>query len=266
MKFLDRTKQTQRSMIIKTLLLILIIFQQSKNVHAQQQQDPSEMNGGSMMAMAGNNCVAIAVDKRFGSGPQMINVIPRTVLAPHSQVMIGLVGLEGDVQSLAKEVSIQISTKMERYLGFGDSLTRDRRISPKSASLLMSHLLYRRRNGPYYVEPIIAGLEKVSNKNGGAAKEGSAIEYKPFLCAQDLIGAQSKSTQFVCSGAASKSLYGTAEAMWRPDLTPDELVQVLGRAFLSAMERDCLSGYGAVLYLMVGGEGIEEIELASRND
>ena len=54
--------------------------------------------------------------------------------------------------------------------------------------------------------------------------------------------------------------------MWRPDLQPDELVQVLGRAFLSAMERDCLSGYGSVIYLMVGGKGIEEIELAARND
>ena len=248
------------------------------------------------MAMAGKNCVAIAVDKRFGSGPQMINIIPRTVLIPHSKVMIGLVGLEGDVQSLAKEVSIQISTKVGRHLGFGgwsgsasdsgragsSSMDCDMQISPKSASMLMSHMLYRRRNSPYYVEPIIAGLQEITTEtdahnseasdsehdiqNENILERGIGISYKPFLSTQDCIGAQSKSTQFVCTGAASKSLYGTAEAMWRPDLEPEELIQVLGRAFLSAMERDCLSGYGAVLYLMVGGRGVERIELASRND
>jgi hypothetical protein len=34
-------------------------------------QDPTTMNGGSILAMAGKECVAVAVDKRFGSGPQV---------------------------------------------------------------------------------------------------------------------------------------------------------------------------------------------------
>ena len=36
-----------------------------------QQQDPFAINGGSILAMAGKDSVAIAVDKRFGSGPQV---------------------------------------------------------------------------------------------------------------------------------------------------------------------------------------------------
>jgi hypothetical protein len=36
-----------------------------------QEQDPLTLNGGSVLAMAGNECVALAVDKRFGSGPQV---------------------------------------------------------------------------------------------------------------------------------------------------------------------------------------------------
>jgi hypothetical protein len=36
-----------------------------------QQQDPTTLNGGSVLAMAGDGCVALAVDKRFGSGPQV---------------------------------------------------------------------------------------------------------------------------------------------------------------------------------------------------
>lgn len=38
---------------------------------AQQQQNPLTLNGGSVLAMAGDECVALAVDKRFGSGPQV---------------------------------------------------------------------------------------------------------------------------------------------------------------------------------------------------
>jgi 20S proteasome alpha/beta subunit len=241
----------------------------------------------------------------------MINVSPRTVLVPHSRAMVGFVGLEGDVQSLAQNLSISISAKMGRHLGFGFSgngngngngsgalkLGRGREISPKSLSILLSHMLYSRRSSPYYVEPIVAGLEKVVNRelvvnpseivkdetlihntsSEETLSEGEGgllsspcykerIDYIPFLCAQDVIGAQSKSKAFVCSGTASKSLYGTAEALWRPQLEPDELLQVCGRAFLSALERDCLSGYGAIIYLMVGGEGIMEYELACRND
>ena len=87
----------------------------------------------------------------------------------------------------------------------------------------------------------------------------------PFLCGMDSIGAQSLSDSFVCSGAASSSLYGTAEALWRPNLEPDELVEACGKAFQSALERDCLSGYGVLVYLITK-DGIVEHDLASRND
>jgi 20S proteasome subunit beta 3 len=254
----------------------------------QQQQDPMTLNGGSILAMTGENCVAIAVDKRFGSGPQMVNISPRTVYIPNSNVLVAFSGLEGDVQSLSREVAVQVSSKISRNIGFGfqDSASTSI-ISAKSMSQLLSHLLYRRRQSPYFVEPIIAGIEKIvdesehkdiishhsdqtmlfdeSNENT-SIQEKSSIRYRPFLCAQDCIGAQSRSDSFVCSGAASKSLYGTAEAMWRPGLTSEELIQICGKAFLSALERDCLSGYGAIIYLIDGENGIEEIDLVSRND
>jgi len=294
------------NMLIYPLLICILAINQPKTSHyaLAQQQDPKTLNGGSIMAMAGKNCVAVAVDKRFGSGAQMVNVSPRTVLIPHSSLVVAFAGLEGDVQSLAQDISTHVSTKMGRYTGFGfgsssesssSAVSGSRAISPESMSTLLSHLLYQRRSSPFYVEPIIAGLEKVSDgqrmsyagENGEdiittdssgyrhrhVVDEGkhnqqdkSITQYRPFICAQDLIGAQSNSPSFACAGAASQSLYGTAEAMWRPNLEPEELVQVCGRAFLSALERDCLSGYGAIIYLLVGGQGIVEYDLACRND
>ena len=245
---------------------------------AQSQQDPIMMNGGSVLAMAGDNCIAIATDKRFGSGPQLVNISPRTIMAPHSRLLIGFTGLEGDIQSLSQELSIQISTKIGRYIGFGyDGVDQDnildeqeRTISPRSMSTLVSHTLYGRRQSPFYVEPIVVGLEleSMQEKIGGDSMEEpiESTKYVPYLCALDVIGAKSLSKSFVCSGAASKSLYGTAEAMWSPGLPPQDLARVCGKAFISALERDCLSGYGAIVYLMIGGEGIYEYDIACRND
>lgn len=254
------------------LLFLLIILSCSQTL--AQQQDPMTLNGGSIMAMAGNNCIAVAVDKRFGSGPQMVNIHPRTVYVPNSKIVVAFSGLEGDIQSLSSEIGVQVSAKVSRNIGFGFLTNSSRKkISPQSLSQLISHLLYRRRQSPYFVEPIIAGIERIGgddhNENQYNDDENhnqKPLKYKPFLCVQDCIGAQSRSQSFVCSGAASKSLYGTAEALWKPGLNSEELVQICGKAFLSALERDCLSGYGAVIYLIDGENGIEQIDLVSRND
>jgi 20S proteasome subunit beta 3 len=243
-----------------TLVLLIVSVPKAKG------QDPTSMNGGSCLAMAGNGCVVLAVDKRFGSGPQMVNVVPRKVMMPpDSQVMVVFTGLEGDIQSLMQELEIQVESKTSRgtlLLSSSSSLSktsdmrqqrqRHRSISPRAMACLTSHVLYSRRASPYYVEPLVVGMDEHTQE--------------PFLCAQDVIGAQSLSKAFVCAGVATMSMYGIAEALWRPNLDPEELVQVCGKAFLSALERDCLSGYGAILYLMTKDGMIQEIELVCRND
>ena len=256
------------------------------------------MNGGSLMAMAGHECVALAVDKRFGSGPQMVNIAPRHVWAAHPNLMLAFSGLEGDVQSLAEELKMEVDAKRNRALGFSigglKSVTDGRnnemgdrrsRISPSALACLTSHVLYKKRG--YYVEPLVVGLMEKTRK--------------PFLCAMDMIGAQSFSDSFICSGAASTSLYGTAEALWKPNMKPKDLLECCGKVFQSgecmnnykdlcrkfdksqldiphqllffycyfrfskALERDCLSGYGILIYL-ISKDGIAEYDLASRND
>lgn len=62
------------------------------------------------------------------------------------------------------------------------------------------------RFGPYFVEPIIAGLSKPS--------EGS----KPFIAGTDLIGCLTLPKDFVVAGTASDKLFGMAESLWEPDL------------------------------------------------
>ena len=66
--FFNHKIRFRRSTISAFYLLVLL-----RNLVGaqQQQQDPTTLNGGSVLAMAGKECVALAVDKRFGSGPQV---------------------------------------------------------------------------------------------------------------------------------------------------------------------------------------------------
>lgn len=223
----------------------------------------------------------------------MVAITPRHVLAPSPQLMVAFTGLEGDVQSLSQELTSQVSSKLGRGLGFMNENRQQRNvISPRAMASLTSHVLYNRRRANYFVEPLIVGLSELpleddkefservqlvdgetnQDRNLAVAKEETSsrmvsrrIKYQPYLCSLDVIGAKSVSDAFVCAGAASNSIFGTAEAMWRPGLKKEELANICAKAFLSALERDCLSGYGAVLYLITR-DGIEQHDLANRND
>jgi 20S proteasome subunit beta 3 len=259
-------------------------------VSAQQGQDPTLLNGGSILAMAGRDCVAVAVDRRFGSGSALVNVPSgRSLLLPADRVLVAFTGLQSDVETLQHELLALVTSKYTTGVTIKTSSSTsdgDRKsfespemmISPRSMASLTSHVLYGRRRAPYYVEPIVVGLEECDDGPADASREAADASlsiassassrqrtYRPYLCSMDVIGATSLSSDFACGGAATSSLYGTAEAFWRPHMNRDELVDVVAKAFVAALERDCLSGYGALVYLLTA-DGITEYDISTRND
>lgn len=81
----------------------------------------------------------------------------------------------------------------------------------------------------------------------------------------DLLGALAKADDFAVSGTCAESLYGTAETFWRPDMNPDELFECISQAMLAALDRDCLSGWGASVHILTK-EGITTKNLSARMD
>ncbi|KAL9255158.1 Xyloglucan galactosyltransferase XLT2-like protein [Drosera capensis] len=105
------------------------------------------------------------------------------------------------------------------------------------------------RFGPYFCQPVIAGL---------------GDDDKPFICTMDSIGAKELAKDFVVAGTSSESLYGACEAMFKPDMEPEELFETVSQALLASVDRDCLAGWGGHVYvvevftysILVGQEGI----------
>ncbi|KAF9098371.1 proteasome core particle subunit beta 3 [Mortierella sp. GBA35] len=200
-----------------------------------------EYNGGAVVAMVGKNCVAIACDKRLGVQAMTISTeFPKTFQAT-PKTYIGLPGLATDVQTLSEKFRF----KVNMY-----KLKEEREIEPRTLAHLVSSTLYERRFGPWFVEPVIAGLDK---------------ENRPFICSTDLIGCINFAKDFVVSGTTSNQLYGMCESLWEPDLEPEDLFETISQSLMNAVDRDCLSGWGAQVTIITPDQVITRT-LKSRQD
>ena len=115
-------------------------------------------------------------------------------------------------------------------------------------------MVNKSRFGPYFVAPVIAGLDKISD-----------TEYKPVICTYDSIGYREHNGQFEVAGTGSELLYGVAETFYKPDMDANQLYEVISNCLLSALDRDSLSGWGANVYVLTPTELIVR-SLKTRQD
>eukprot|EP00457_Paulinella_chromatophora_P013923 gb/GEZN01014283.1/.p1 GENE.gb/GEZN01014283.1/~~gb/GEZN01014283.1/.p1 ORF type:complete len:233 (-),score=39.76 gb/GEZN01014283.1/:176-874(-) len=228
-----------------------------------------EYNGSGIVAMVGKKCVAIASDMRFGVQQTTIAHNMHKVHRMNAKTYVGLAGLITDMQT----VHHSLTFKLNMY-----KLREERDIKPSTCANLISNMLYAKRFGPYFVEPIVCGLEdrpakapeedkkSIKKKKKKNKEEEVKIEKDvPFICAMDLIGAPVFAEDFVVSGTSSQELYGVCEAMYKPNMEPDELFEVISQCLLAAVDRDCLAGWGAIVHIITP-EGVTSRELKSRQD
>lgn len=197
-------------------------------------------------------------------GQPLIGTSARRVLKVHDKLVVGLSGLDGDVLTFSEDLSASLRLLAIEAGNAGHYFP----LAPPSLAQLVSTKLYaERRRSPLQVEPIIAGLIECrdsSNKNENETRIACS-RWIPYLCSQDSLGAPMVTRDFAVSGTCSPSLVGVCEALFRPDLSPDELWRVAARCLIGAMERDCLSGNGAVVHLITSN-GITSHELSVRAD
>ncbi|KAI6047868.1 20S proteasome subunit beta 3 [Pisolithus marmoratus] len=174
-----------------------------------------EYNGGSVIAMVGKDC---------GIASNFQRIFPVT-----DRTYVGLAGLGTDVTTLRERFRYRVNMY---------TIKEERDIEPQTFAHLVSSTLYEHRFGPYFVEPVIAGLEKTPSG------------FKPFIAAADLIGCLNFAKDFVVAGTASSKLYGLAEGLWEPDLGPEDLFETISQTLLNGVDRDAFSGWGAVVHII----------------
>ncbi len=58
------------------------------------------------------------------------------------------------------------------------------------------------------------------------------------------------SRTFVVAGTAAQSLYGSCEALYKPDLAEAELVEAACGAMAAGLDRDCLAGRDVAVHVV----------------
>ncbi|KAI3381662.1 hypothetical protein SNEBB_004559 [Seison nebaliae] len=202
-----------------------------------------EYNGGSVVAMVGKDCVGIASDKRFGIRFETVTMDFEKCFKMGQQVFLGLSGLATDVQTVKQKADFRVKLY---------ELRENRQIRPKTLMHMMSSLLYQQRFGPFFVEPIIAGLDQKDN-------------FRPYIASCDLIGCPLEAEDFVVTGTCEKQLYGMCESLWEPNMDADHLRETISQALLNAQDRDAYTGWGAVVHI-IEKDKVTTSHLRSRMD
>jgi 20S proteasome subunit beta 3 len=180
-----------------------------------------------VVAMKGKDCVAIATDRRYGVQLQTIGLDAEKVFPIGTKLYIGLSGLATDIQTVYQRLKFRTNVY---------ELRENRAVRPKVLSSMVSNFLYEHRFGPYFTEPVIAGLDPKTNE--------------PYICSFDLIGCPNEPADFVVAGTCEDQLYGMCESLYEPDLAPDDLFETISQALVNACDRDAISGWGAKVYIM----------------
>eukprot|EP00088_Acartia_fossae_P032089 TRINITY_DN3289_c0_g1_i1.p1 TRINITY_DN3289_c0_g1~~TRINITY_DN3289_c0_g1_i1.p1 ORF type:complete len:206 (+),score=52.66 TRINITY_DN3289_c0_g1_i1:39-656(+) len=184
-------------------------------------------NGGAVVAMTGDKCVAIASDLRFGQQLSTISTDFPKVFEMNPHLWVGLPGLVTDIQT----VKSKIEFRRNMY-----ELKEGRQMKPQTLANMISNMLYERRFGPFFVEPIVAGLDPVT--------------FDPYVCGMDLIGCINNPKDFVAGGTPEEQLTGMCETLWEPGMGPDDLFECISQALVNAFDRDGISGWGAVVHII----------------
>eukprot|EP01071_Lankesteria_metandrocarpae_P008687 Lankesteria_metandrocarpae@DN5023_c0_g1_i1.p1 len=186
-----------------------------------------EYNGSAVVAMMGKDCVAIGCDKRLGVNRfQTVSCDFHKVFQMSDKCFVGFAGLATDVQTAHNYLRF----RMNLY-----DLEEERVMKPELVSNLISSILYGRRFGPWFVGPVVAGLDENN---------------KPHISAFDFIGASMTANDFICNGTAAEQLTGICEVFWKPDMNADELFETVSQCLMAGVDRDCLSGWGCMVNII----------------
>ena len=183
--------------------------------------------GGCVVVMGGKNCIAIASDLRFGNEQFTSSFNTPKLFKINKNLYIAVTGLLVDISTVIHEIDHKIS-----IYSIKDSFS----IKPFVLSNVLSNLLYQQRFSPFLIESIVCGLDET---------------YQPFISCMDILGAKAFTPNFAVGGTCSENLYGICETLWKPNLEPFELFQIISQCLIIGTNRDCLSGWGCIVKIIL---------------
>jgi proteasome beta subunit len=188
--------------------------------------------GATTVGIVFKDGVILASEKRVSYGNIIISRGGKKVFKLTEHIGAACAGLVSDMQILARE--------MEAYTKLFD-LDVGRSISVRSASKLMSNLLFSRRMAPLITQTLVGGMDD----------EG------PSLYVLDVLGSVIPD-KYAVVGSGTEIAIGVVEENYKDNLTMEEAKELATKAIKSAISRDIMSGDGIDFLTITKNEATED--------
>ncbi|XP_075059465.1 proteasome subunit beta type-1 [Mixophyes fleayi] len=215
----------------------------------QQRFNPYTFNGGTVLALAGEDFALVASDSRLSEGYSIHSRDTPKCYKLTEKTVIGCSGFHGDCLTLTKIIDARL--KMYKH-------SNNKTMTSGAIAAMLSTILYSRRFFPYYVYNIIGGLDE----------EGKGAVYS-----FDPVGSYQRDA-YKAGGSASAMLqplldnqigYKNMQNVEQLPLTLEKALQLVKDVFISAAERDVYTG-DALKICIVAKDGIKEESISLRKD
>ncbi|KAM9315853.1 proteasome subunit beta type-1 [Gastrophryne carolinensis] len=215
----------------------------------EQRFNPYTFNGGTVLALAGEDFAIVASDTRLSEGYSIHSRDTPKCYKLTDKTVIGCSGFHGDCLTLTKIIDARL--KMYKH-------SNNKTMTSGAIAAMLSTILYSRRFFPYYVYNIIGGLDE----------EGKGAVYS-----FDPVGSYQRDA-YKAGGSASAMLqplldnqigYKNMQNVERLPLTLEKAMQLVKDVFISAAERDVYTGDGLKMSI-VTKDGVREESISLRRD
>jgi len=198
---------------------------------SKDQNESLNVPGATTVGVVCKDGVVLASEKRVSFGSFVVSRAGKKVFKISRNIGAACAGLVSDMQILIRE--------MEAYVNLFN-IEVGRPMSVKSASKMMSNLLFNNRLFPLITQTVIGGVDE----------EG------PGLYVLDVLGSNIPD-KYTAVGSGAEIAVGVLEERYRDGLTIQEGKELVTTAIKSAISRDAMSGDG-IDFLVITQDGIEE--------
>ncbi|TDH70323.1 hypothetical protein CCR75_002234 [Bremia lactucae] len=231
-----------------TLCLRDIVSSENVQEQTRASWEPYDFNGGTVLAIAGEDFVVVAGDTRLSTGYSILSRDESKLHALTPTTVLGCPGSHNDIIQLRGVLSIR--AQMYRH----DNETA---MSSSAMAQLLMNTLYSRRFFPYYAFCILCGIDE----------NGKGVVYT-----YDAIGSYDCVTR-AAQGSGGHLMIPLLDNLVEHDtrmdpkktLTLQETKNIIKDAFITAGERDIYTGDNVEI-LTIKATGIEREMFALKKD
>ncbi|MFO7990674.1 MAG: archaeal proteasome endopeptidase complex subunit beta [Thermoplasmata archaeon] len=195
--------------------------------------DENVKKGTTTIGLVCKDGVVMATEKRATKGHMIAHKKTRKLFPIGDNLCLTIAGLVGDGQVISR----YLSSEAELY-----QLKRDKKMTVKAASTLLSNMLLGRRMLPYYVGLLLGGVDHKGGHVYALDMAGGAI-----------------SDDYVSEGSGSPFVYGVLEDHYKEDMSIEEGIDLAILCLMVSSSRDSASGDG-IRVAKITEEGYSEMD------